>query len=385
MRGTRPHNRRQLIIDAAGELFYLKGYDQVAMSDIANAVAIGPSALYRHFRGKDDLLATVIEGMLSRLDNALRGIDADDDLASVLTQTVLENRSIGVLWRREARQLTPAAQHQIRALMRRNPQLLTDALLARRPELSRREAGLLAWCAIGVATSVSFHSVSLPEAKFTDLLRQLINSALAAPTHLPSREPSAPQAHNHGQTRRETILAAATTLFAENGFGAVSIDDIGAAVGIAGPSIYHHFQTKSEILAVLLSRGNERVWMEFDRAMAAGGGPGPSLSRAIHSYQQFAMQNPQLVDILLCQSSYLPEPEKRRILSTQRGYIDEWVCVVRTQHPHWTSAEARIRVHAYHIMVNDVSLIKQLRGNTQVDCVLANIGEELLQTNGRHC
>ena len=59
-RGTRPSNRRQLIIDAATDLFCRRGYANVAMGDVAEAVAIGPSALYRHFRGKQDLLATVV-------------------------------------------------------------------------------------------------------------------------------------------------------------------------------------------------------------------------------------------------------------------------------------------------------------------------------------
>ena len=63
-RGTRPSNRRQLIIDAPTDSFSRKGYANVAMGDVAEAAAIGPSALYRHFRGKQDLLATVVEAAL---------------------------------------------------------------------------------------------------------------------------------------------------------------------------------------------------------------------------------------------------------------------------------------------------------------------------------
>ncbi len=63
-RGTRPANRRQLIIAAAADLFSRRGYAGVGMGDVAEAVAIGPSALYRHFRGKQDLLAAVVGGAL---------------------------------------------------------------------------------------------------------------------------------------------------------------------------------------------------------------------------------------------------------------------------------------------------------------------------------
>ena len=79
-RGTRPPNRRQLIIDAATDLFCRKGYANVAMGDVAEAVAIGPSALYRHFRGKQDLLATVVGAALDTLDDAFTAAE-DERLA----------------------------------------------------------------------------------------------------------------------------------------------------------------------------------------------------------------------------------------------------------------------------------------------------------------
>ena len=45
-------------------------------------------------------------------------------------------------------------------------------------------------------------------------------------------------------TRREEILDAAARLFAERGYHGVSIDDIGAAVGMSGPGFYRHFAGK---------------------------------------------------------------------------------------------------------------------------------------------
>lgn len=70
-RGTRPANRRQLIVRAAEDLFYRKGYAKVGMGEVAEAVAIGPSALYRHFRGKQDLLVTVIDDAMRTLEQVL--------------------------------------------------------------------------------------------------------------------------------------------------------------------------------------------------------------------------------------------------------------------------------------------------------------------------
>src|SRR5260370_30093259 len=99
-RGPRPANRRQLILDAATDLFSRKGYAGVSMGDVADAVAIGPSALYRHFRGKQELLATVVAEALDTLDEAIA--NAEDEhpphVVHALATAVLEHRTAGVLW-----------------------------------------------------------------------------------------------------------------------------------------------------------------------------------------------------------------------------------------------------------------------------------------------
>src|SRR5258708_34199432 len=89
-RGTRPANRRQLIIAAAADLFSRKGYAAVGMGDVAEAVAIGPSALYRHFRGKRDLLAAVVGDALDSVDAAITLAENEQsvDVAARRAETV---------------------------------------------------------------------------------------------------------------------------------------------------------------------------------------------------------------------------------------------------------------------------------------------------------
>src|SRR5882757_3377816 len=118
-RGTRPANRRQLIVDAATDLFSRKGYAAVGMGDVAEAVAIGPSALYRHFRGKQDLLAAVVREALDRLDDTLADVERTEgsDVANALATVVLLHRGVGVLWQREARHLSTADREAFQAVV----------------------------------------------------------------------------------------------------------------------------------------------------------------------------------------------------------------------------------------------------------------------------
>src|SRR5580692_11962241 len=74
--------------------------------------------------------------------------------------------------------------------------------------------------------------------------------------------------------RRGEILAAAAALFARRGFHGVSIDDIGAAVGMSGPGLYRHFPGKEAMLAeMLLGISQELLDEGSRRAVAAPDAP----------------------------------------------------------------------------------------------------------------
>src|SRR6266496_3786934 len=73
----RPRNRKALLADSAAELFRKHGYHQVGVNDIAAAAGVTGPAVYRHFRGKQDILAHVL---LSDLD--VFGLVTEEALAA---------------------------------------------------------------------------------------------------------------------------------------------------------------------------------------------------------------------------------------------------------------------------------------------------------------
>ncbi len=52
---------RQVILDAALEMFYLHGYQAASIRDIGREAEVSQAALYHHFPGKQDLLFTIID------------------------------------------------------------------------------------------------------------------------------------------------------------------------------------------------------------------------------------------------------------------------------------------------------------------------------------
>ncbi|WP_327144849.1 TetR/AcrR family transcriptional regulator [Nocardia sp. NBC_01327] len=378
-RGTRPANRRELIVRAASELFYRKGYATVGMGEVAAAVAIGPSALYRHFRGKQDLLATVLGTALTTIDAALAETAADDIGASLAAET-LAHRHVGVLWRREGRHLSAEHRAAFRTLTQRILARLTELVRERRPELNAVEADLLARCALAVADSMSFHSLSLPEPGFTALLDELVSAAVDTPIALP--EVAANQAGKKRlsmtRSRREAILAEAAKLFARQGFTGVSVDDIGEAVGITGPSVYNHFPGKADILLAVVFRGNEWLRMDMSRAFARASDAGDGLDRLLRSYGGFVAENPDLVQILVSETMHLPDADRHRARAAQHSYIAEWVGLARRVHPDWDPIGARVRVQAAQTVLNELALTTRVRAVPGADAAVLAVGAVLL-------
>lgn len=60
--------------------------------------------------------------------------------------------------------------------------------------------------------------------------------------------------NNIEQSTKEKILAAALEMFSVDGYTAVSIRDIGRAVGIKESSIYYHFRNKEDIFQTILEQ-----------------------------------------------------------------------------------------------------------------------------------
>lgn len=58
---TKGEQNRQRIVEAADELFYRKGYNQTAFSEVAEASGIPKGNFYYYFKSKDELLEAVIQ------------------------------------------------------------------------------------------------------------------------------------------------------------------------------------------------------------------------------------------------------------------------------------------------------------------------------------
>jgi AcrR family transcriptional regulator len=378
--GTRPRNRRALILAAASELFSAEGYSRVSMEDIAEAVAISPSALYRHVRGKRQLLTEVVLDAFASIRVQLETRDPHDfDLIRyTLAAAALDNPHLGVLWRRESRHLDMQERARLRTELVAISRLVNETVRLRRPELDDAATDLLAWAAMGALMSVSHQHVELARADYEDLFTDIVGDVVA--TELPDGATAAVPVPSGQSTRvvpestRELLLTEGIRLFAERGFHSVGVDDIGAAVGIAGAGLYHHFPSKADLLLEAMGRGAQQLHTELDQALAKSDDTESALRELIGSYVHYCLANHELVDLLITDTTFLEEPNRQRLRAPQQSYVREWVRLQGAP----DEAAARVRAQAVLILTSDVARTPHLRALPAAERSVRAIGESIL-------
>ncbi|MDO1477055.1 TetR/AcrR family transcriptional regulator [Rhodococcus ruber] len=73
------------------------------------------------------------------------------------------------------------------------------------------------------------------------------------------------------QSSREYLMNVAEQLMAARGYHRTSIADIRRASGLPVGSIYHHFKSKSGLLAAVIERGSRRFFANLPRAVDISG------------------------------------------------------------------------------------------------------------------
>src|ERR1700759_2965344 len=152
--------------------------------------------------------------------------------------------------------------------------------------------------------------------------------------------------------RRAQILATAAELFAHRGFHGVSIDELGAAVGVSGPALYRYFPSKDAMLSEMLVGISERLLAEGRHRMAGTDGPAAALQARIGWHVEFALTEPALITVQEANLPNLPAADRHRVRQLQRRYVETWVDVLLQVLPDADEATARAAAHAVFGLIN---------------------------------
>ncbi|GAA0906546.1 SACE_7040 family transcriptional regulator [Streptomyces thermoalcalitolerans] len=196
MRTDAPTRREQILKEAA-RLFAERGFHGVGVDEIGAAVGISGPGLYRHFPGKDAMLAELLVGISGRLlTGAKRRLAEADGQAgragaeAVLDSLIeghidfaLDDRPLITLHDRELDRLRESDRKLVRQLQRQYVELWVEVVRKVHPELSEPAARSAVHSVFGLLNSTPHlgRAGTLPGRGDTaQLLHRMARGAFAA-------------------------------------------------------------------------------------------------------------------------------------------------------------------------------------------------------------
>jgi TetR/AcrR family transcriptional regulator, cholesterol catabolism regulator len=115
---TEPHDRRELIVATAAEMFARKGIRSTTVREIADSVGVLSGSLYHYFSSKDDIVKEILMGFLNViLARYSEVLSEEQDAAQTLREIVLASLQVA----RQQPDATAIYQNELRYL-RETPQ-----------------------------------------------------------------------------------------------------------------------------------------------------------------------------------------------------------------------------------------------------------------------
>jgi AcrR family transcriptional regulator len=184
-----PAGRRQQILETAAELFAARGFHGVSVADLGAAVGISGPGIYKHFAGKDAVLAEMLVSISEELltvgrrqaDQATDAVAAVRALVDWHVDFALRHRPLIVVQDRDWESLPEADRERVRTLQREYVELWADWLRALHTDLSPDRARAMSHAAFGLINSTP-HSGLLPDAEMSLLLREMALRSLGLPS-----------------------------------------------------------------------------------------------------------------------------------------------------------------------------------------------------------
>lgn len=184
-RGLAKAARRRELLAAAARLMAERGFAGVRLEDIGAAVGVSGPAMYRHFSGKDAVLAEMLVGISQRLyaggqdvlERSSDDADALDGLIAFHVRFATTEPELIRVQDRDMSSLNPEARREVRRLQRKYVELWTDVLVRLGNPMPRQEAQTRVQAVFGLINS----SPRLPEletVRQSKLLAQMAHSAL---------------------------------------------------------------------------------------------------------------------------------------------------------------------------------------------------------------
>ncbi|MDN4472631.1 TetR/AcrR family transcriptional regulator [Demequina zhanjiangensis] len=182
---VKPRRRREQLAQAGIMLFSERGYHEVTIEDIAHAVGLTPSGVYRHFSGKSEILRTACVRAAETLDEAADVALAHEDasealriLSAAYIDFAVDDRDLMGVYVADVGALDLEDQKGLRRLQRAHVEDWVELLGRVRPELDQKQRRFLVQAGFNVVADLSVDLRHGPASEAKALIAPLLEAVL---------------------------------------------------------------------------------------------------------------------------------------------------------------------------------------------------------------
>jgi len=155
---------------------------------------------------------------------------------------------------------------------------------------------------------------------------------------------------------RQEILRAAARLFQQQGYDATSMNDVAAALKLSKGGLYHHFQSKDEILYNIMSHAMDITEDRVINVVRRIEGAEERLRTLIRLHIEVVLsEEDREITVMLHENHPLPPALRRKINGRKKDYVhfvENLVTDVQRQHNSTSQVTPRAAAFALVGMIN---------------------------------
>jgi TetR/AcrR family transcriptional regulator, cholesterol catabolism regulator len=155
---------------------------------------------------------------------------------------------------------------------------------------------------------------------------------------------------------RQEMLRVAARLFQQQGYDATSMNDVAAALKLSKGGLYHHFQSKDEILFDLMNHAMDLTQERIIDRVQGVADPEERLRLLIRLHVEVVLSaRDREITVLLHENHPLPPSLRRQINTRKKGYIqfvESLIAEVQRARQSHTGVTARAATYALLGMIN---------------------------------
>jgi AcrR family transcriptional regulator len=146
--------------------------------------------------------------------------------------------------------------------------------------------------------------------------------------------------------RRQDIIDAAITLFAERGYAAVGMVDIGAACHLSAGALYLSFANKAALLDAVCTEFMRQVDEHLQLQLASLNDAHVRFERRMRSHAEFVVGHRDQLCVLRRDIEHLPRADQARIWGDVNQLMTGWIDDLMVVRPELPREQARVAAFA---------------------------------------